>query len=107
MYLWELPEPAVAPARDEREPPSAPKISLSKAEVARTWTFWGYFWVYFVTLLPGFGLKLMSSPVVYFTYGFSDAGSTAFTCLYLAGSSRPARYPARGAFRDAFVSRAA
>jgi len=82
ICLWELPEPA-ATVREDRER-AVPRISLSKAEVARTWTFWGYFWVYFVTLLPGFGLKLMASPVVYFTYGFSDAASTAFTCLYLA-----------------------
>ena len=66
ICLWELPEPA-ATVREDRER-AVPRISLSKAEVARTWTFWGYFWVYFVTLLPGFGLKLMASPVVYWRW---------------------------------------
>ena len=93
MCLWELPEPAVAPARDEREPPSAPKISLSKAEVARTWTFWGYFWVYFVTLLPGFGLKLMSSPVVYWRWAniINRGDAAAATWIVRGDASRRRR----------------
>ena len=95
-HMWRLPsasEPAAArpntvsrtPSSLSSEPSRAKaRVSLTAIDVARTRTFWSFFTVFFLTLTPGFGLKLMSSPVVYFTYGFSAAGSNAFTCFYLA-----------------------
>ena len=76
--LWRLPAPLAVAAAPETESgtstTAAPdkesgtsKTSLSFGDVARSRTFWSFSMVYLVSLLPGFGLKLMSAPIVYFT----------------------------------------
>ena len=48
------------------------KENLSSKDVLRRTTFWSFFFVYLANLMPGMGLKLLSGPIVFFTYGFLE-----------------------------------
>ena len=57
------------------------QVDLMKGSGAKT--FWGFFLVYFVNLLPGMGLKLLSGPIAQFSYSFNVWEQTVFTNVYL------------------------
>lgn len=46
-------------------------------------TLYPHFFIYLVTLTPGFGLKLMSSPIFFFLYGAGPWAGSALTAVYI------------------------